>query len=90
MEEKMIPVYLITGFLEGGKTSFLNFTMSQEYFADGEKTLLIVCEEGEEEYSESMLADNNTVMATVEEEYELDEEFFKETGQKISSGTCAD
>ncbi|HIS56549.1 MAG TPA: GTPase [Candidatus Fimimorpha excrementavium] len=82
MEEKMIPVYLITGFLEGGKTSFLNFTMSQEYFADGEKTLLIVCEEGEEEYSESMLADNNTVMATVEEEYELDEEFLKKLDRK--------
>ncbi len=77
MEEKMIPVYLITGFLEGGKTSFINFTMSQEYFADGEKTLLIVCEEGEEEYSESMLADNNTVMVTVEEEQELDEGFLK-------------
>lgn len=82
MEEKMIPVYLITGFLEGGKTSFINFTMSQEYFADGEKTLLIVCEEGEEEYSESMLADNNTVMISVEEEEELNEGFLKKLDRK--------
>ena len=44
---KGIPIYLIAGFLEGGKTEFVNFTMQQDYFNDGEKTLLIVCEEGE-------------------------------------------
>lgn len=82
MEENMIPVYLVTGFLEGGKTSFLNFTMNQEYFADGEKTLLIVCEEGEEEYSESMLASNNTVMEIVEDEEELSEAFLDSLNKK--------
>ena len=50
MEDYKIPVYLITGFLESGKTSFIQFTIQQDYFADGEKTLLIACEEGEEEY----------------------------------------
>ena len=82
MEEKMIPVYLISGFLEGGKTSFLNFTMGQEYFADGEKTVLIVCEDGEEEYDESMLADNNTVLVSVEEEEDLNEGFLNHINQK--------
>ena len=38
---KGIPIYLIAGFLEGGKTEFVNFTMQQDYFNDGEKTLLI-------------------------------------------------
>ena len=32
-----IPVYMITGFLEGGKTSFLKFTLQQDYFNDGSK-----------------------------------------------------
>ena len=50
MEEIRVPIYLITGFLESGKTSFLNFTLQQDYFYIDGKTLLILCEEGEEEY----------------------------------------
>ena len=48
MEEQEIdmPVYLITGFLESGKTTFINFTVQQEYFQIEEPTLLIACEEG--------------------------------------------
>ena len=32
MDEIRVPIYLITGFLESGKTSFLNFTLNQDYF----------------------------------------------------------
>ena len=46
----------ITGFLESGKTSFLSFTLQQDYFRTEGKTLLILCEEGEEEYDEDALA----------------------------------
>ena len=46
MEETRVPVYLITGFLESGKTSFLSFTLQQDYFQIDGKTLLILCEEG--------------------------------------------
>ena len=53
MEETRVPVYLITGFLESGKTSFLSFTLQQDYFQIDGKTLLILCEEGEEEYDGS-------------------------------------
>ena len=31
-DEVEIPIYLITGFLESGKTSFINFTVAQDYF----------------------------------------------------------
>ena len=48
MEEIKVPIYLMTGFLESGKTSFLNFTIQQDYFHTDGKTLLILCEEGEE------------------------------------------
>ena len=48
-DDVRVPVYLVNGFLEGGKTSFLRFTVAQEYFDIDEPTLLILCEEGEEE-----------------------------------------
>ncbi len=45
-----IPVYLFTGFLESGKTRFIQQTMEDKRFNGGEKTLMILCEEGEEEF----------------------------------------
>ena len=60
-----VPVYLITGFLESGKTQFLDFTIGQSYFRIPEKTLLIVCEEGEEEYDAANLKKNNTLWIIV-------------------------
>ena len=44
-----IPVYLIAGFLDAGKTSFINGIL-QDGFAAEDRTLLLCCEEGEEEY----------------------------------------
>ena len=46
MDEITVPIYLLTGFLESGKTSFLDFTLQQDYFYIEGKTLLILCEEG--------------------------------------------
>ena len=44
-------VYLFTGFLEAGKTSFITETMKDPNFNDGKrKYLIITCEEGEVEY----------------------------------------
>ena len=43
-QEKM-PVFLINGFLEAGKTQFISFTLQQEYFQSDETTVLILCEE---------------------------------------------
>ncbi|MDO5338415.1 MAG: GTP-binding protein [Eubacteriales bacterium] len=71
MEEIVTPIYLITGFLESGKTTFLRFTLNQEYFAIDGKTLLILCEEGEEEYDESELQESNTVVETIDKEEDL-------------------
>lgn len=45
----MKPVYIVNGFLESGKTEFINYTLNQPYFRIKGRTLLIVCEEGEEE-----------------------------------------
>ena len=58
MENKMarqeieIPVYIFMGFLDSGKTTFVKETLLDREFTGGAKTLLLVCEEGEEEYDE--------------------------------------
>ena len=71
MDEITVPIYLITGFLESGKTSFLSFTLQQDYFRTEGKTLLILCEEGEEEYDEDALAKDNVVIEVIEKEEEF-------------------
>ncbi len=45
-----IPVYVFTGFLESGKTKMIHETMADKRFQNKERTLILVCEEGEEEY----------------------------------------
>ena len=64
----MKPVYMINGFLESGKTEFIVYTLGQPYFQIKGKTLLIVCEEGEVEYDETLLKQSRTEMVVIEEE----------------------
>lgn len=45
-----VPVYVFTGFLDAGKTKFIQSTLCDRRFNAGERTLLLICEEGEEEY----------------------------------------
>ncbi|MEY8353752.1 GTP-binding protein [Lachnospiraceae bacterium 54-53] len=71
MENEFMPVFLINGFLESGKTQFLQFTMEQDYFRTDGKTLLIVCEEGENEYDEALLKRNKTAAVFIESMAEL-------------------
>lgn len=63
--EKEIPVYLFLGFLESGKTKFVQETFEDERFDSGEKTLLLVCEEGELEYDPSRFAVKKFAVETV-------------------------
>lgn len=86
MFDRDVPVYLITGFLESGKTQFLDFTIQQNYFQIPEKTLLIVCEEGEEEYSEKGLAKANTVMEIIEDPEDFTLETLKMLDKKHKPG----
>ena len=65
-EELRTPIYLITGFLESGKTNLIKNMLTDEGFSQGERTLLIVCEEGEEEYEKELLRNSNTVMEVID------------------------
>lgn len=67
-EQYQIPIFLINGQLDSGKTSFISDTIEMGQFADAKKKLLIVCEEGEEEYDEKMIKDNGVDVVVLEKE----------------------
>ena len=67
-------VFLFTGFLDGGKTSFIQSLLEDKEFNAGKNTLLLVCEEGEEEYDFSRFpAGTHVFMETVASEDALTE-----------------
>lgn len=70
-------VYLFTGFLESGKTSFILDTLSQDYFATGERTLLIACEDGEIEYDIAKMRSQNIYVEFINEESDITTELLK-------------
>ena len=78
-EPNDIPVYLFTGFLEAGKTKFIQETMEDKRFNSGEPTLLLLCEEGEEEYDVSAFPCKDVFLHTIEDQ----EDFNPENLQKI-------
>ena len=66
-----LPVYLFTGFLEAGKTKFIQETLEDKRFCNGERTLLLVCEEGEEEYAPDQFADQNVFIRVIDDQSQL-------------------
>ncbi len=71
-EAREVPVYLFTGFLEAGKTKFIQETLEDPRFCNGEKTLLLVCEEGEEEYEPDQFAADGVSIRVIEDQGELE------------------
>ena len=61
-----IPMYVFTGFLESGKTRFIQQTLEDARFNSGERTLLLVLEEGEEEYDLSAYPSKNVYIETLD------------------------
>ncbi len=60
-----IPVYVFTGFLDAGKTKFIQETLEDPRFNAGERTLLLAFEEGEEEYDLSAFPKKKNVFLEV-------------------------
>lgn len=61
-----LPVYIFTGFLEGGKTSIIQESLNDEKFNSGEKTLVLLCEEGEVELDPSKFWGRNVTIHAIE------------------------
>ena len=73
------PVYLFLGFLESGKTKFIQETLEDPRFSTGEKTLLLVCEEGEVEYETIRFAGaENVELVVLEGKDQLTESYLSE------------
>ena len=71
------PVFICTGFLDSGKTTLIKDTLMEQEWIEPGLTLLIVCEEGEEEYSEEYLKRKNMALLNIEEPAQLNATFFK-------------
>lgn len=85
--QEFIPVYLITGFLESGKTTLINSMLADEDFnqrstGGKQKTLVIVCEEGIEEYDEDKLAKQNVSVVMLDSADEVTTERMAELAEE--------
>ena len=78
------PVFLFNGFLDSGKTTFIQDTISDKDFLAGEKTLLIACEEGECEYDAKELLKEGIVLEMVEDEEDFTAEFLQSCQEKYA------
>ena len=65
---QQIPVYTFTGFLDSGKTKFIQGTLEDPRFNAGERTLLLIGEEGEEEYDLSRYPGKNVFLEVMDQE----------------------
>ncbi|HCA54111.1 MAG TPA: outer membrane insertion C- signal, partial [Ruminococcaceae bacterium] len=84
--EKTIPVYLFLGFLDSGKTHFMQENLCDREFMSGEKTLVVLCEEGEEELDPSQYkGGKNVTIVTVSEKEQLTEPFLSEAAKKAKA-----
>ena len=72
-----IPVYLFTGFMDSGKTTLIKETLIENGFAEQGKSLIICCEDGDEEYDEEALKNVNAKLLMAENEEDFTEEFLQ-------------
>lgn len=81
----MLPVFLFTGFLDAGKTTFLQSMLEDPGFNEGQRTLVILCEEGEEELDPKRFSINNVTIQRVENQSDLTEGNMTLWGRKAAA-----
>ncbi len=74
MVMQQIPVYAFTGFLDSGKTKFIQETLEDPRFNAGERTLVLIFEEGEEEYDLSTYPKKNVYLEVLDQQTVTKEE----------------
>lgn len=77
-----IPVYVFTGFLESGKTQFIKEILGDPGFTENERTALLLCEEGLEEYDEREMLRLGTAIVPIESPDRLTPNILKRVEQK--------
>ena len=66
LPNQIVPIYIVSGFLDSGKTSIIHNMLEDDGFSRGQKTLIVVCEEGVEEFDEAALAKQNAQLYIVD------------------------
>lgn len=79
--KQQLPVYLFTGFLEGGKTSIIQESLQDQNFNSGEKTLVLLCEEGVEELDPTQFWGKNVRIEVIDDEKQLTQAYLTQLVQ---------
>ncbi len=79
----MITTYFINGFLDSGKSTFINGLFKLELFDKVDRGLLIQCEEGEQEYDYELLESRNISVVSIEDEEDFNPEFITNIEKNI-------
>ena len=79
-----MKTYLVNGFLDSGKTTFIKDLLHQDYFATGEPTLLLLCEEGEIEYDADDLKANRIYPVEIESERDFSSDHIAQSEKELS------
>ena len=75
-------IYIFNGFLDSGKTTFLQDTVLNTDFCDDEKTVIVVSEEGEIEYKQEEIESRNCDLVYIDSEEDFTYEFFDNLKEK--------
>ena len=76
-KKKEMMVYVILGFLEAGKTSLIRDLVTDDMFDGNAKTLILACEEGEEEYTQEVLQKGLSACEYIEDEDSFNGKIFE-------------
>ena len=74
----MARIYFINGFMDAGKTTFIKELLGQDYFQISGETLLIECEEGDEEYPDNFLEEHHIEKVSIDNEEDFNPEYLAE------------
>lgn len=80
--QQIVPMYIVSGFLDSGKTTLIHGMFEDEGFSRGQKTLLVACEEGEKEFDAAALAAQKVTLHTIEDESEMQPSLFVELNKR--------
>ena len=69
--------------MDSGKTSLITQTLQENDFGIGSRSLIIACEDGDEEYDEEALEKDKITVVAVESEEEFTEEYLKDCDETI-------
>jgi hypothetical protein len=81
--QRIVGVYIVTGFIESGKTTLIHSMLEDKGFSRGEKTLIISCEEGIEEYDTDLLNENNCTLVTMDDKDQWTEESLRRIDAQV-------